>query len=211
MNIIIFRYKKITFSLLSCFLIGVGGFTLASAQENGATFFLSPSAGKYDIGEEFDLQLNLNTEDPVTSIRVYLNYDPSLVAVTQIDTDVDAFPYWWEQEQEDGMLKLQASAPSPGVQGETKIADLRFKVLGAGAAVLAFDSSSLALTPQDENILNLDPSSWARFSFGAQVLPDSGFETQFPSVGLILIIFGLAGGVLLAFYFFQGRQKRKSS
>ena len=167
----------------------------------GATFSLSPASGMYGVGEEFDIDLNVQTEDSITSVRAYLNYDPSLLQVVEIQSNKDAFPYWWEQESMDGIIKLQASVPTPGFQGEETIANIKFEVMGVGSAQLAYDFSSLALNAQDENILDIPSSSEARFTLSGQTLSFSSF----PVIGIgLLVFFGLIAGAL----YFRKRRKK---
>ena len=166
----------------------------------GATFSLSPTTGTYEVSEEFNIDLKVKAEDSVTSVRAYLTFDPSLLRVIEIQSNKDAFPYWWEQESLKGIVKLQASAPAPGFQGEETIANIKFEVIGAGSALLAYDSSSLALNAQDENILDIPSSGQARFTLSGQALSFSSF----PVIGIgLLIFFGLIAGAL----YFRKRRK----
>lgn len=139
----------------------------------GATFSLSPTSGMYGVGEEFNIDLKVQAEDSITSVRAYLNYDPSLLRVVEIQSNKDVFPYWWEQESMEGIVKLQASVPTPGFQGEETIASIKFEATGAGSALFAYDSSSLALNAQDENILDIPSSSQARFTLSGQTFSSS--------------------------------------
>jgi len=159
----------------------------------GATFSLSPASGMYGVGEEFDIDLKVQAEESITSVKAYLNYDPSLLQVIGIQSNKDGFPYWWEEEGADGIIKLQASIPSPGFQGEETIANIKFEVTRAGSVQLAYDFSSLALNAQDENILDIPSSSQARFTLSGQV--SSFFSLPIIGIGL-LVFFGLIAGAL---------------
>ena len=151
----------------------------------GATFSLSPTTGTYEVSEEFNIDLKVKAEDSVTSVRAYLTFDPSLLRVIEIQSNKDAFPYWWEEESVDGIIKLQASVPAPGFKGEETIASIRFKATGAGSAQLAYDLSSLALNAQDENILDISSSNQARFTLSDQTISFSVFTM----IGMVLIVF----------------------
>lgn len=164
----------------------------------GATFSLSPASGTYGVNEEFNIDLKVQTEDSITSIRVYLNYDPSLLRVLEIQSNKDAFPYWWEEESVDGIVKLQASVPAPGFKGEETIANIRFEAVGSGSAQLAYDSSSLALNTQDENILDIPSSRQARFTLSNQALSSS-----------VLIMIGVGLSVFFGLIFYLKKKKKK--
>ena len=161
----------------------------------GAAFSLSPVSGMYGVNEEFDVDLKIKAEEPITSFKAYLTFDPSLLSVTQIQGVTDNFPYWWEQESEDGVVKIQASASPPGFQGEGTIAKVRFKVIGAGSVQLAYDSSSLALNIQDENVLSPPLPSDATFTLSGRT-----FSLLIPLLFVLLVLLGLGIGT---FYFLK--------
>ena len=170
---------------------------IISAKE-GANFFLSPSVGTYKVNEELQVELKFNTSKAVTSVKAYLNFDSSLLAATKIDTENSDFSSWWEntytQENPVGQIKIQASSPSPGFTGEDGlIAKINFKVLKEGTVKISYDSSSLALLLNDENILNLDQSLQGEFkiegvSFDALSSP---IVQIFIVLVLIAVILGL--------------------
>ncbi len=194
----------IVFSLVSFVLVSfvVGGMLLdqkIDAQGEGATFSLYPSSATFDVNDEFKVDLVLNTAVPVTSIKAYLTYDPKLLLLKSIESTNESFPYWWEKEEANGTIKLQASAPFPGIEGKAQLANLKFQGRQAGAAVLAFDPSSLVLTSQDENIADLASSLKAQFTL-------TGQPSAFSAWTLLLLVFvGLgAVGVMLL------RKKNKS-
>jgi len=156
---------------------------------------LSPSTGSYKPNEEFTLQLQLDSPKPITSVQAHLNFDSSLFSVTSIETNQTTFPNWWEKKSENGIIKLAASSPVPGVSGKMTFATINLKVLKAGTATIHYSSSSLVLDPSDQNILDLSSSSGASFTLG------KGVEAQpSPATSSTPLPYMLGGiGILAAF------------
>ena len=165
-----------------------------------AAFLLSPSSGNYNQGDVFSLELKFNSSEPVTSIKSYLNFNPSTIKVESIDT-TGVFTYWWENifDNKTGKIKLQASAPAPGGK-EGLIARINFKAINKGAAEISFESPSSALKSNDEDILNLTASIGARFSIDS--------TSSKPAMGLKNILL-IISATLLAIIVFIFIQKKK--
>lgn len=147
--------------IVSALIFGV---VLAARAESGATLYFTPSSSTHKVADEFDVQLKLSAPELITSLKVYIAYDPVVFSVVNFRVNETAFPFWWEKQSSSGLLKLQASVPTPGVQGEHIVATLRLKAgdkLGAG--VISVIPSSLILKPNDENIFRPVPFSSAHF------------------------------------------------
>lgn len=191
--------------LLKCFklFLGLGlfllGFSLSQTilAKEEASFFLSPSSGTYQVDEEFQVELKVNASEAITSLKAYLDFDPSVISVSKIETEDNIFPYWWEKESQAGKVQLQASSPSPGFKGENAlVAKITFKAINNGTVKIGYNSESLALTLDDKNILNLDKSVQAEFNIeGTPLAPTSGSSIipKIPAlVALVLLVAALA-------------------
>lgn len=176
----------------------------AFAQKEAA-FILSPDGGSYNLGDKFSVELKLNSSEPLTSVKSELSFDPSVVKVVDIDSDSGVFSYWWEKffDNEAGIIRLQASVPSPG-QTEGIIAKINFQAIKTGQSAVSFNPSSLALKPNDENIFNLTASVGAIFSVFGPTLKQS-------SSGPLITILVIALALFVAFFIFKKKLVKKAS
>ena len=133
---------------------------------NEAVFFFDPGSGDYQKGNSFSVDLKVNSSVGITSVKAYLNFPTSYLSVSSIETGGSVFTSWWENAYNNttGKIQLQASLPSPGYSGIGLIARITFLAKNAGSADLSHDSSSLALKPDDANILNLIKSTGGSFT-----------------------------------------------
>ncbi|GEM_PF-2125277 len=191
--------RYIRFFLLALGALGAGfanasgGFVDSEnpAGEGQATFSLIPATGTYRSGEEFALELRLNTEEPATSIKAYLFFDPKVLTVVRIENG-KALSYWWESKAEDGMIKLSASAPAPGISGQIAVANIIFKGQQSGSSKIEYDPNSIVLDAADRDILDLVSSPGGNFVFVPAVEIDKDMP-QKSSGNFLGILFGLAG------------------
>src|SRR3989344_5551585 len=51
---------------------------------NEALYFVSPSSGTFDVNDTFQVELRIAASASTTSIQAYLDYNPSLIAITNI-------------------------------------------------------------------------------------------------------------------------------
>src|SRR3989344_3454430 len=130
-----------------------------------ALFWLIPASGSYKVNDTFTVSLKVNTSADITSVKAYLNYNTSVLSVSQITSSQSAFTIQWEEITNGGVVQLQRSHPFPGINGEDKlIAAITFLAVGDGSGTITYDSSSLALQPNDSNILNIAKSTAASFT-----------------------------------------------
>jgi hypothetical protein len=191
--------RNIKSLLILIILIGLFSPNNLFAKEE-AVFLLSPNSGNYNQGDEFSINLKLNSSGPVTSIKSYLKFDPAAIKVENIDT-TGAFTYWWENifDNKTGKIQLQASAAAPGIK-EGLIAKINFQSIKNGTAEISFESTSLALKADDEDILNLAASVGAEFTIDpASPISIAG------SKNILLIIFGVLLVVIIIVFI----QKKK--
>jgi hypothetical protein len=167
-------HAKISLPLLIFILAGALAVPMHATAQSSATLTLSPSGNNIQVNDAFSVDVQLNTQQPVTSVKTYVTYDPTQLYITSFETQNSEFPYWWEQsfrpETSMGRINIQVSSPTPGVSGiGASIARINFRAIGMGAARLAYDSNSLALNSADQNILDVAGSSGAIITIGQGV------------------------------------------
>src|SRR3989344_4439044 len=89
------RYANFSFILI----ILSGTFFLPNqllAQE-GARLYLVPDTQTVEVGNSFTIELRVDAPEEITSIKAYLNFDPSVLSVKSIEPESEIFPYWWEK------------------------------------------------------------------------------------------------------------------
>lgn len=185
--------KFLFFSIQSLLLAAMASVGIVYAQESDrpARFVAEPAQKMFGEGEEFSVQILLDTKEPVTSWQTILPYDASVLKVKEIQKQEETFPYWFDSTGRDGIVKLMASAPSPGFQGKGLLATVSFEALQAGESSFSFNPSSLALSANDTNLLE---QSAKKSSVVSNVTPPS-FHGDGPStLGKLSFVIG---GVLL--------------
>ncbi len=143
---------------------------------NEAVFLLSPKEGSFSLDSTFPLQVKISASQGVTSTKAYLDFNPAILSVATMNRQGSVFSNWWEEsfDNTSGKIRLQASTPIPGFQGNNGfIVTLTFRVLSAGTTDITYDQTSLALRPDDINILNLSASEKARFVITVPTPPPS--------------------------------------
>lgn len=137
-----------------------------------AFFKLLPESGIFNVNGDLSIELRINTTGGITSIKSYLNFNPSLLKVVSIDFTNSDFGNIWEKafDNKTGKIKIQTSTPAPGFTGsDGLIAKINFKTMATGQASISYDASSLALVPSDDNILNITNSAIANFKINSSV------------------------------------------
>lgn len=95
--------------------------------------YLSPNAGRYDIGDEFTVNVLINTAgSDVVATAAYLSFNKNAMQALSIDTSNSAFGLDAEKviNNEEGKIKITVGRPTPGVNSNTaNVATIRFKAL----------------------------------------------------------------------------------
>lgn len=93
--------------------------------------YLSPGEGRYAVGDEFDIDVLINTAGSnVVATAAYLSYNKEALEAVSIDTSDSVFNMEAEKEiiSEQGKIKITLGKPTPGVKGNAgKIATVRFR------------------------------------------------------------------------------------
>ncbi len=98
------------------------------------------------IGKDIQLKIILDNPEkmPVTSAETWLTYNPKLLTGLELDTSNSAFelaaPYSNDFDQNAGLVMLGRSTATPIMDAEILIAEIRFKKIVDGAAMIeAYD------------------------------------------------------------------------
>ncbi len=167
---------------------GSGSYTTALS----ASLSLSPSTGSYAVGDDFDVQIMLDTAgQDVSAVDAIVNYDSSVLQVTDI-TPGSIFSSYPEQSSSASTIEisgLDASTTSPFNGSNGVFATIGFRVLDEGDTNLTFDfttGSTLdsnvveASSGQSNDILN----SVTNASYS--LLPEGTGSTDLPDAALFL-------------------------
>ena len=133
---------------------------------NEAVLYSYPSSGSFQTGQNVAVELRMSASTNVTSLKAYLTFDPAVLQGSSINHSTSVFTTWWEEtfDNATGVVKLQASEPSPGVSGNNHlVAVINFQATGDGTSQVAYDLSSLALNSADQDVLNIMSSEGGSF------------------------------------------------
>ena len=122
----------------------VGAQRIAEAQEMIKTVTLSLTQIEDEKDIVVRLSLNNPEKKPITSVEAWLAYNPSVLEGGSIDTNNTPFemvaPYINGFDQAFGLVMLGRSNSEPISDKEITVADIHFKRIGEGAAMIeAYD------------------------------------------------------------------------
>lgn len=96
-----------------------------------ALLYLSPKEGNYNVGDEFPVDILLNSAgSDVVVAAAYLSYNKNQVEAVSIDLSDSIFEMVAEEKinNDDGKIKITLGRPTPGVNVYNgKVATVRFK------------------------------------------------------------------------------------
>ncbi len=155
------RIFLLSIGFLLAFTASIQGVFAQSAQD--ATLEYSSNVTQANTGDEFEVQILLKnpSQQPIISVRSWLQYDPQVLEGVSIDTEGTPFTLAAPGEDEfsvsDGLVKVGRSNISGGFSGaETRIATIRFKVIGTSgvnALVEPYDFQTSELGHVSVNII----------------------------------------------------------
>lgn len=176
-----------------------------------AILYFSPSSGRFSPGEEFWVDVVVNSGfEYINAVAAYFAYPADKVKVVDIKREGSVMTLFSEQTSENGMVKISGGKPTPGFSGISKIASVGFRSSEAGSVSLSFFANSAVLTDKgNKNILDYSMLAGAEYSIGddKKLIP-SFVENIESSVSAIfalpiilivitLLILGLFGGAVL--------------
>jgi hypothetical protein len=107
-------------------------------QKPIAYLYLSPQKGNYKIGEEFSMDVLINTAGSnVVASAAYLSYDKNKMEALSVDITGSVFDMTAEKEiiADEGKIKITLGKPTPGIVtfkgNAVRMATIRFKAIQA--------------------------------------------------------------------------------
>jgi hypothetical protein len=124
----------------------LGNFVLMAmpGEKHNAVLFLEPAEAAYQVGNEFDLDLTVETGGrEVSLVSAGLEFDPKKLQVQQINILQSGFRETIENffDNNSGRIKIARTFPKEAIRGSSKIliASVKFKILPfIGAAKINF-------------------------------------------------------------------------
>src|SRR3989344_1241159 len=118
------------------------------AQAQAAVFVLSPIRENLSFNNSFPVELFVDTNSNVLSVKATLVFDSELLEVVRIDSMKSSFPYRLEEEFNNsiGTISIQRSSPTPNV-GRNLVATIVFRTKSApGTASLDYEANCFSLS-----------------------------------------------------------------
>jgi len=98
-----------------------------------ATLSISPSVGKYNVGDNFTASVYLNTNNQnVVVVAAYIKYDQNHLEATSIDVNSSVFSFQAENtiDAQKGLIMITRGIPTPGVNTSNGlIAKINFRAV----------------------------------------------------------------------------------
>lgn len=144
---------KIRYSL---FLLAFLPISTVSAA--GATLYVAPASGVYQLGEPFEVQILANTAgQPITAAEGELAYNPGNFAVDTISVERSVLTSWSTPPSYDGsagIIKFSGWAEHPYTGNDGLLVTITFRALRVSQGTLRFNSGAmLAADGRGNNIL----------------------------------------------------------
>jgi hypothetical protein len=167
--------KKIILFLL----FGILSVTL---RAHAATMYLLPETTKVSFGQEFNVDVKIDTSDGSTSInaaQATVQFPIGILDAISVDTQSSTFGFWLEGptiSNDDGTIQLVGGSIK-GVAGSAlQVARITFKAVGAGSADLNIaDAVVAAADGKGTNVLaGIQGASVAVGVAAIPMLPDTG-------------------------------------
>lgn len=106
---------------------------MLSPQGPKASLYLVPNVGKYKVGDEFNIDVLINTKgNDVVVSAAYLSYHKDKMSALEIDISDSVFTIEAERKiiHQEGKIKITLGKPTPGINlSSGKIATIRFSAL----------------------------------------------------------------------------------
>ena len=150
-----FDKKFILFSVSLAFLFSVS--LALPAFAGGASLYLSPSNGTYNVGNTFSVAVMVNTGGvAINAAEATLTFDAEKLEITNISKSGSIFPMWVENPSfSGGSVSFGGGLLTPGYNGSSgRIIIINFRAKSKGVAGVSFSSGRvLPNSPNPTNIL----------------------------------------------------------
>lgn len=114
----------------------------------GASFFLSPHNGSFEIGSTLSIGVYANSNGATfNAVSGVLSFPEDLLQVTSISKNQSLVSLWVQEpsfSNSDGIIRFEGIALNPGYSGaQGKVLTINFKVKTAGTGSVTFTSGSI--------------------------------------------------------------------
>lgn len=146
---------------------------------SAATIYLSPDQGNFNIGDEVNINIKINSEgESVNAGQASLNWPSSVLKFIETDKTNSVFNFWVDEPKSstEGSMSF-IGGTSNGISGEAlQILKVKFKAIGGGVAEISLsDAAITAADGKGTNVLSVIKG--AAFAIGAEVV-----KPQIPTV-----------------------------
>jgi hypothetical protein len=148
-----------------------------NAEAGGASLYLSPNNGTFNVGSTFDVSVFVNTGDQnANAVKVEFKFDPKKLQLTNPTTGKSFISIWTSPpsySNTDGIISFQGGAPSPGINTSSGlVSTVTFRAIAPGKAKIVFLDSSQVLLDDGfgTNVLN----SLGEGNYEISILPPEG-------------------------------------
>ncbi|MBI5004678.1 MAG: hypothetical protein HZC04_00620 [Candidatus Lloydbacteria bacterium] len=154
-----------------CFSLLV--FFWSAFSANAATISLLPQARAFGIGQEFSVDIKIDTEEAyINASQATVRFPVSVLELVSVDKTNSAFGFWVEEPKisnDEGTLMFTGGTTSGVSGGSLQILKLKFKAKGTGLAEIALQDA--AITASDGKGTNvLSALKGTSVSVGTQVV-----------------------------------------
>ena len=168
---------KVFFSLLFIIFSVLLCFETSNVKASGASLYLSPNSGTFNIGSTFDVSIFINTgENNINAVRADLKFDPKKIQIAN-PTIGNSFISIWAVPPSfsnvEGYMSFQGGVPSPGIKTSSGlISTITFRAVDPGETVIYLVDTSQTLLDDGKgtNILN----SYGKGIYNIAILPPEG-------------------------------------
>lgn len=119
-------------------------------EDGGASIYLSPSTGTFQVGSTFDVSVFVNTNgNDVNAVKVNLKFDPKKLQVASPTAGRSFISVWVSQPSYsniDGTIMFQGGMPSPGISTSAGlVSTITFRAVAPGVANISVLEASQVL------------------------------------------------------------------
>ncbi len=146
-----FRKKIFILSFVAVFLFAY--------RASAATIFLLPEGRSFGIGQEFSVDIKVNTEDSsINAAQAIVQFPQNILELLSADKAGSALNFWVEEPKisnEEGTLNFTGGTAKGISGGSLQILKMKFKAKGVGFAELAIrDAAVTASDGKGTNVLS---------------------------------------------------------
>lgn len=120
------------------------------SQQEGASIYLSPTTGTFQVGSTFNISVLVNTAgNDINALRVDLKFNPQKLQVASPTAGKSFIAVWVSQpsySNVEGTLTFQGGMPSPGINTSSGlVSTITFRAIAPGSANISVLETSQVL------------------------------------------------------------------